>query len=90
MRAQLETFLLEHQLRSLGPLEVFKASKLNPAMKDLVRLNASGVRLEGARGGALVVAFFKRPRPVGLRRRVEALLHGDPVRPSPGARRSAL
>jgi hypothetical protein len=78
------------RLRSLAPLEVFEASKLNPAMKDLVRLSARGVRLEGARGGALVVAFFKRPRPVGLRRRVEALLRGDPVRPSAGARQPTL
>lgn len=64
------------RLRSLGPLEVFEASKLNPAMRDIIRLRGEGVRVEGARAGALLVVFFKRPRQVGLRRRVEALLRG--------------
>lgn len=62
------------RLRAFGPLEIFEASKFNPQMKDIVRLRAAGLRLEGARGGALLVAFFLRPRPVGVRRRLEALL----------------
>lgn len=64
------------RLRALGPLEVFEASKLNPAMKDLLRLPLGACRLEGARGGELLVAFFGRPRAPGLRRRLEALLRG--------------
>lgn len=62
------------RLRVIGPLEVFEASKLNPAMKDIMRLRAGGLRVEGARGGELVVAFFGRPRVPGVRRRLEALL----------------
>lgn len=62
------------RLRVLGPLEVFEASKVSASMKDIVRLRCGAVRLEGARGGALVVAFFGRPRVPGMRRRVEALL----------------
>jgi len=62
------------RLRTFGPLEVFEASKVSPVMKDLIRLKGDGLRLEGARGGALLVAFFPRPRPPGVRRRLEAML----------------
>lgn len=65
---------LWEKLRAFGPLEVFEASKLSPVMKDLIRLKAEGLRLEGARGGELLVAFFPRPRKPGIRRRLEALL----------------
>lgn len=62
------------KLRQLGSLEVFEASKISPSMKDIIRLKGEGLRLEGARGGALLVAVFPRPRPPGVRRRLEALL----------------
>ena len=61
------------RLATLGELHVFEASKLNPNMKDIVRIRAEGVRVEGARGGELVVAFFSEGFR-GARHRVEALL----------------
>lgn len=61
------------RLSALGELHVFEASKINPKMKDLVRVRGTGVRVEGARGGELVVAFFDE-RARRSRRRVEALL----------------
>lgn len=61
------------RLAALGEISVFEASRLNPKMKDIVRVRGEGVRVEGARDGELVVAFFSE----GARRvrhRVEALL----------------
>jgi hypothetical protein len=46
------------RLATLGEVNVFEASKLNPKMKDIVRIRAGGVRVEGARDGELIVAFF--------------------------------
>lgn len=63
------------RLGALGSVEVFEASKLSAKMKDIVRVRGEGVRVEGARDGELVVAFFSE----GFRRarhRVEALLVG--------------
>ena len=62
------------RLASLGESEVFEASKLNPVMKDIVRVRAPGLRVEGARGGNLVVAFFAPGHRTSSRKRVEALL----------------
>lgn len=63
------------RLATLGPLQIFEASKLNPKMKDLVRLHVDGLRVEGARDGELVVAFFDE-RSRKRRKHVEALLSG--------------
>jgi hypothetical protein len=65
------------RLRTLGESNVFEASKLNPKMKDLVRIKAPGFRVEGARDGELVVAFFEPGHRTRSRKRVEALLRGD-------------
>ncbi|MDX2010290.1 MAG: hypothetical protein SFW67_08875 [Myxococcaceae bacterium] len=62
------------KLDTFGRREVFEASKLNPAMRDLFRVHGPGLRLEGARGGELLVAFFLRPRAASLRRRLEDTL----------------
>lgn len=61
------------RLATLGELHVFEASKLNARMKDIVRVRGEGVRVEGARDGELVVAFFAEGYR-GARHRVEALL----------------
>lgn len=45
-------------------------------MKDIVRVHAEGVRIEGARDGELIVVFFVPPRGLRQRRRVEALIAG--------------
>jgi hypothetical protein len=63
------------RLSTLGDVNVFEASKLNAKMKDIVRIRAEGVRVEGARDGELIVAFFAE----GFRRqrhRIEALILG--------------
>ena len=63
------------RLSTLGDVNVFEASKLNAKMKDIVRIRAAGVRVEGARDGELIVAFFAE----GSRRqrhRIEALIIG--------------
>ena len=63
------------RLGALGEVSVFEASKLNARMKDIVRVRGEGLRVEGARDGELVVAFFSE----GFRRarhQVEALLAG--------------
>lgn len=62
------------RLRSLGEVNVFEASKINPVMKDIVRVKGDGVRVEGARGGELVVAFFAPGRRGVWRKKVERLL----------------
>lgn len=62
------------RLRTLGEASVFEASRINPKMKDLVRIKAPGFRLEGARGGELVVAFYEPGHRTRSRKRVEALL----------------
>jgi hypothetical protein len=64
------------RLRTLGESSVFEASRLNPKMKDLVRIKAEGFRVEGARGGELVVAFYAPGHRARSRKRVEALLAG--------------
>ena len=61
------------RLSTLGELTVFEASKLNAKMKDIVRVRGEGVRVEGAKDGELLVAFFAEGFR-GARRRVEALL----------------
>lgn len=62
------------RLASLGEVSVFEASKLNPKMKDVLRVHGDGVRVEGGRDGELLVVVFAG----GLRqrRRVEALITG--------------
>lgn len=61
------------RLSVLGDVHVFEASRLNPKMKDIVRIRGPGVRVEGARDGELVVVFLDQ-RARSSRRRVEALL----------------
>lgn len=62
------------RLAALGTLNVFEASRLNPRMKDMLRVYGDGVRIEGGRDGDLLVVVFAG----GLRqrRRVEALIAG--------------
>lgn len=74
------------RLGTLGATNVFEASRINPAMKDLVRVKGDGVRVEGARDGNLVVAFFAPGRRGRMRRHLEALLVGGapPVTGTPG------
>lgn len=62
------------RLRALGEVNVFEASKVSPAMKDIVRVRGDGLRVEGARGGELVVAFFAPGRRGAWRKRLERLL----------------
>jgi hypothetical protein len=62
------------RLATLGEVNVLEASKLNPAMKDLVRIKGDGVRVEGARNGELVVAFFAPGRRGLWRKRIERML----------------
>ena len=64
------------RLSALGETSVFEASKLNPKMKDLMRVHGDGVRVEGARGGDVVIVFYAPPRGLRLRHHVEALLAG--------------
>lgn len=64
------------RLSVIAPLQIFEASKLNPRMKDIVRVHADGLRVEGARDGELVVAFFAPSRRREWRKRLEALLSG--------------
>ena len=63
------------RLSALGTVDVFEASKVSAKMKDIVRVRGEGLRVEGARDGELVVAFFAEGYR-GARRRVEALLVG--------------
>ena len=65
------------RVATLGPTHVFEASRINPLMKDLVRVQGDGVRVEGARDGSLVVAFYAPGRRGRARRRLEALLAGS-------------
>ena len=62
------------QLATLGPLDIFEASKLSPKMKDIIRVRSEGLRVEGARGGALLVAFFAPGHRARARKRLERLL----------------
>ena len=62
------------RLASLGTISVLEASKLNPKMKDLMRVHGEGLRVEGARGGDTVIVFYLPPRGLRARHRVEALL----------------
>lgn len=64
------------RLGALGQVHLFEASRFNPAMKDLFRVKADGVRVEGARDGELVVAFFAPGRRGRFRKRLERLLAG--------------
>ena len=65
------------RLGALGTVDVFEASRLSPKMKDIVRVRGEGIRVEGARDGELVVAFFSQGFRAA-RHRVEALLVGAP------------
>jgi hypothetical protein len=62
------------RLAELGSASVLEASRINPAMRDLYRVSCTGMRFEGAVGGALVVAFFKGPGRLGARHRLDAVL----------------
>ena len=64
------------RLATLGRVNVLEASKLNPRMKDLIRVYGEGVRVEGARGGDTVIVFYSPPRGLRARHHVEALLVG--------------
>lgn len=64
------------RLASLGSMSVLEASKLNPKMKDLIRIAGPGFRVEGARGGEMLLVFYTPPRGLRARHRVEALLAG--------------
>ncbi|MBL8909093.1 MAG: hypothetical protein JNM17_00180 [Archangium sp.] len=64
------------RLRSIGELNVFEASKLNAAMKDIVRVKGEGLRVEGVRDGELVVAFFAPGARGVWRKKLERLLTG--------------
>ena len=62
------------KLAKLGELKVLRASQLNPKMKDLYRVYGNSLRLEGALGGQLLVAFFARKGKLAARHRLEAVL----------------
>lgn len=64
------------RLRSIGEVSLFEASRFNPSMKDLFRVKADGIRVEGARNGELVVAFFAPGHRGRWRKRLERLLAG--------------
>jgi hypothetical protein len=63
-------------LATLGQTSVLEASKINSKMKDLIRVRGECVRVEGARDGELVVAFFSPSRRGPTRHALEALLAG--------------
>lgn len=65
------------RLRSIGELNVFEASRVSPKMKDIIRVKADGVRVEGARGGELLVAFFAPGARGVWRKKLERLLTGS-------------
>ena len=62
------------RLATLGPLDIFEASKVSPKMKDIIRVRTEGMRVEGARDGALIVAFFAAGHRTRSRKRLEKLL----------------
>jgi len=63
------------RLRTLGDVSILETSRVNPKMKDLFRLKSGDLRVEGARDGELVVAFFgPTRRGGGWRKRLEKLL----------------
>lgn len=62
------------RLAKLGSASVLEASKINPAMKDLFRVQCPAMRFEGAVGGTLLVAFFKGRGRLGARHALEKLL----------------
>ncbi len=76
--ALLDEALLK-ELARRGSASVLRASKINPAMKDLYRIALPGVRLEVAAGGGSLLAFFKGFGRLRARHELEALLAG--VRP---------
>lgn len=68
----------------LGEVQVLRASELNPALKDVYRVTAAALRLEGPLGGARLLAFYAREGRLRNRRRVEALLGRRHGRLRPG------
>ncbi len=58
----------------LGEVKVLRASQLNPKMKDLYRVYGDSLRLEGALGGQLLLAFFARKGKLAARHLLEAVL----------------
>ncbi len=62
------------RLGTLGQTSVFEASKISPKMKDVMRVRAEGVRVEGALDGEVVIAFFTEHRRSERRHALEALL----------------
>jgi hypothetical protein len=67
-------------LGKLGTLEVLAASRLNPRMKDVMRVRGAGFRLEGALAGPYLHAFFSLPSAGVRRHRVQGALEAA-VRP---------
>jgi hypothetical protein len=76
------------RLASLGTAQIFEASRINPAMKDLVRVAGTAMRFEGAVGGTLLVAFFKGPGRLGARHALERRLREICIDTESGSHRS--
>jgi hypothetical protein len=62
------------KLGAMGRLEVFETSRINPSMKDLYRVRAPGVLLEGSEQGQVLVATFIPPGKLRGRHQLERLL----------------
>ena len=66
------------RIATLGEASLYEASKISPKMKDVMRVRADGMRVEGALGGDVVLAFFSEHRRSQRRHALEALLKGRP------------
>lgn len=62
------------RLATLGRAEVFEASRLNPAMRDLFRVACPGMLLEGAVEAGVLTALFRGPGRLGARHRLQQVL----------------
>ncbi len=66
------------RIATLGETCVYEASKISPKMRDVMRVRADGMRVEGALGGEVVIAFFTKHRRSERRHSLEAQLKGQP------------
>ncbi len=65
---------LWESLAVLGTAEIFRASAINPAMKDLFRVKGEALRFEGAVEGTALIAFFRGRGRLRARHLLEQLL----------------
>ena len=66
------------RIATLGEMSVYEASKISPKMRDVMRVRADGLRVEGALGGEVVLAFLSEHRRSQRRHALEAMLKAQP------------